>query len=86
MRALLLSFAMLAFLAVGCEEAPVAKTVKGTPVGGSASGSSNTDAETAETAETAGVDGAELDEVDAAGLEAAMAANDVTLIEFTATW
>lgn len=70
MRALLFSFAMLAILAVGCEEAPVKSTVS-TPVADSGSMAKSD---------------ASIDEVDTAGLKAAMAANDVTLIEFTAEW
>jgi hypothetical protein len=77
MRALLFSLSLFAILAVGCE--------KPAEVGKDAPAKSGGDTAVTEKAEKAG-DGLKLDEVDAEGLEAVLASNDITLLDFTAVW
>lgn len=74
MRALLFTVSLFAILAVGCGEPAVTMKDNDTPV------ETNTTP-----AEKPGA-GIPLDKVDEAGLEAAIAANHLTLIDFTAVW
>jgi len=70
MRAIPVLFSLLLLMAVGCDDTAVSER---------SDSSTNTSA-------TSSTDSITLDQVDAVGLEAVLAANSVTLINFTATW
>lgn len=72
MRTVPVLFSLLLIAAIGCGDVAVTEKDK----------SDTTNASAATTSDA----GIELDEVDAAGLESVLAANNVTLIDFTAVW